>query len=65
MSEKGESVSFDEVLKNVQERDRLDMARAESPLRKADDAIELDNTDMTIAEQQAWLMNEFRKATEK
>lgn len=65
MSEKGESVSFDEVLNNVQERDRLDMARAESPLRKADDAIELDNTDMTIAEQQAWLMNEFRKATEK
>ena len=65
MSEKGESVSFDEVLKNVQERDRLDMARAESPLRKADDAIELDNTYMTIAEQQAWLMREFRKATEK
>lgn len=65
MSEKGESVSFDEVLNNVQERDRLDMTRAESPLRKADDAIELDNTHMTIAEQQAWLMNEFRKATEK
>lgn len=65
MSEKGQPVSFDEVLKNVQERDRLDMARAESPLRKADDAIELDNTHMTIAEQQAWLMNEFRKATEK
>lgn len=65
MSEKGLPVSFDEVLKNVQERDRLDMARAESPLRKADDAIELDNTHMTIAEQQAWLMNEFRKATEK
>ncbi len=65
MSEKGQSVSFDEVLKNVQERDRLDMTRAESPLRKADDAIELDNTYMTIAEQQAWLMEEFRKATEK
>lgn len=65
MSEKGQPVSFDEVLKNVQERDRLDMARAESPLRKADDAIELDNTHMTIAEQQAWLMREFRKATEK
>ena len=65
MSEKGQPVSFDEVLKNVQERDRLDMTRAESPLRKADDAIELDNTYMTIAEQQAWLMEEFRKATEK
>ena len=65
MREKGQSVSFDEVLKNVQERDRLDMTRAESPLRKADDAIELDNTYMTIAEQQAWLMEEFRKATEK
>ncbi|RRD77471.1 (d)CMP kinase [Tannerella forsythia] len=65
MREKGQSVSFDEVLKNVQERDRLDMTRAESPLRKADDAIELDNTYMTIAEQQAWLMEEFLKATEK
>lgn len=65
MSEKGLPVSFEEVLKNVQERDRLDMTRAESPLRKADDAIELDNTYMTIAEQQAWLMEEFRKAIKK
>ncbi|BAR48450.1 (d)CMP kinase [Tannerella forsythia] len=65
MNEKGQPVSFDEVLKNVQGRDKLDMTRAESPLRKADDAIELDNTYMTIAEQQAWLMREFRKATEK
>ena len=52
MNEKGQPVSFDEVLKNVQGRDKLDMTRAESPLRKADDAIELDNTYMTIAEQQ-------------
>ena len=50
---------------NEKGRDKLDMTRAESPLRKADDAIELDNTYMTIAEQQAWLMREFRKATEK
>lgn len=56
---KGQKTPFDEVLKNIQERDRLDMTRTESPLRKADDAIELDNTNMTIAEQQEWLLQQF------
>lgn len=45
---KGEKVTFDEVLKNVQQRDFLDTTRSQSPLRKAHDAIELDNTHTTI-----------------
>lgn len=48
-------VTYDEVLANVQERDRLDLTRAESPLRQAPDAILLDNSQMTIQEQDEWL----------
>jgi len=49
--EKGEIVSYDEVLKNVQDRDRIDSTREFSPLRKAKDAIEFDNSDMGLEEQ--------------
>ena len=59
---KGQEVSFDEILKNVEERDRIDLTRAVSPLRKADDAIVLDNSNMTVEEQKAWLINEYQKA---
>jgi cytidylate kinase len=45
---KGEQVTFEEVLKNVTERDHIDSNRSDSPLRKAKDAIELDNSDMTV-----------------
>lgn len=48
---KGESVSFEEVLENVKQRDFLDTTRKESPLRKAQDAIEIDNTNLSIEEQ--------------
>lgn len=62
MRSKGDNeVTFKEVLFNVEERDRIDQTRAVSPLRKADDAIVLDNTNMSIAEQDEWLMNEFQK----
>lgn len=62
MREKGDNqVTFEEILFNVEERDRIDQTRAVSPLRKADDALVLDNSDMTIAEQDEWLMNEFKK----
>ena len=61
---KGTEVSMEEVLSNVRERDRLDMERAESPLRRADDAVELDNTHLTIPEQRALLLRLFRQATE-
>ena len=59
---KGMEADYEEILKNVQERDYIDSHRAVSPLRKADDAIELDNSHMTIAEQKAWLMEQFNKA---
>jgi cytidylate kinase len=49
--EKGEKVTFAEVLKNVQERDRIDSTRSISPLKKAKDAIEFDNGDMGLEEQ--------------
>ena len=58
---KGEAASFEEVLENVKTRDHIDMTRAESPLRKADDALELDNSHLTIAEQKAWLLEQYEK----
>ncbi len=51
------SVTYEEVYRNVCERDHIDMNRAESPLRKADDAVVLNNSDMTIEEQDKWLLN--------
>ena len=49
--EKGQRVSFEEVLQNVQERDYIDTHREDSPLIKAEDAIEIDNSDLTKKEQ--------------
>ena len=59
---KGREADLDEILKNVEERDYIDSHREVSPLRKADDAIELDNSNMTIAEQKQWLMDRFNEA---
>ena len=53
---KGESANFEEVLKNIEKRDFIDSTRKDGPLRKASDAIVLDNSDMTIAEQNAFLL---------
>lgn len=60
---KGMSADYADILKNVQERDYIDSHRAVSPLTKAADAIELDNSHMTIAEQKQWLMDKFAAAT--
>jgi cytidylate kinase len=49
--QKGQEVTYDEVLKNVQERDYIDTHREDSPLTKADDAIEIDNSHLSIQEQ--------------
>jgi cytidylate kinase len=62
---KGQDASFEEILKNVRERDFIDQNREISPLRKADDAILLDNSKMTIQQQQVWLIEQFNKAAEK
>lgn len=51
----GGKESYDDVLKNLRERDHLDQTREVAPLRKADDAILLDNSNMTIPEQFVWL----------
>ncbi|MBO7609575.1 MAG: (d)CMP kinase [Muribaculaceae bacterium] len=56
------SVTFEEVLHNVTERDRIDTTREESPLRQAEDAIVLDNSFMTIPEQDQWLLEQYEKA---
>jgi cytidylate kinase len=60
MLEKGESVSFDEILENVKKRDYIDENRAESPLRKADDAILLDNGYFSKEEQLAWILAKLK-----
>lgn len=59
---KGQDVSFENILKNVEERDRIDQTREISPLRKADDAILLDNSRMTVNEQKEWLKERFNEA---
>jgi cytidylate kinase len=62
--EKGvEDVNYEEILANVVHRDHIDSTRAESPLRQAEDAICLDNSNMTLDEQDAWLEEQVRKAT--
>ena len=51
LQQKGDNVSFEEVLKNVEERDYIDTHRADSPLVKAENAIEIDNSHLTREEQ--------------
>ena len=58
---KGDNVSLDEVYQNVVSRDKADSTRAISPLRKADDAIVLDNSTMSVEEQMAWFDAEYRR----
>jgi cytidylate kinase len=60
---KGEDASFEEILANVKERDYIDQNREVSPLRKADDALLLDNSNLTIEEQKQWLKERFEEAT--
>ena len=59
---KGQDASFEEILANVKERDYIDQNREVSPLRKADDAILLDNSHLTIEEQKQWLKERFEEA---
>ena len=59
---KGMEADYKEILKNVEDRDYIDSHREVSPLRKADDALELDNSNMTIAQQKAWLIEKYNEA---
>lgn len=61
LRQKGQDVSYEEVLRNVQERDYIDSHRAMNPLRKANDARVLDNSAMSIAGQKEWLLAQFRE----
>ncbi len=65
LQEKGQDVKFEEILNNVKERDYIDQHREVSPLKRASDAILLDNSLLTIAEQKEWLMQQFEKATKQ
>lgn len=60
---KGQEAGYDEILENVKQRDYIDQNREVSPLRKADDALLLDNSRLTIAQQKEWLMEQFKQAT--
>ena len=63
LQQKGMPADYADILKNVQERDYIDSHREVSPLRQADDALLLDNSHMTIDEQNQWLMERFAEAT--
>lgn len=62
---KGMPADFDEILQNVEQRDYIDTHRETSPLRQADDALVLDNSHLTIAEQKMWLMEKFNERTQE
>lgn len=60
--DRGETITYDEVLHNVVTRDRIDSTRADSPLRKAADAIEFDNSDMSIKQQLEKMLSVIKKS---
>ena len=62
---RGESVTLEEVLKNIRERDYIDSHREFSPLKKAEDAIEIDNSELSIEEQFEKVLNLARKTIEQ
>ena len=63
LENKGMPASYEEVLANIKERDRIDTTREVSPLRKASDAVVLDNDHFTIPEQMQWLLNLYAERT--
>ena len=58
---KGMEAEFNNILENVKQRDYIDSHRSVSPLRKAEDAIELDNSNISIEEQKQWLINQYKR----
>lgn len=65
LKEKGLDVNFDEVLANVEGRDKIDSSRAVSPLKKAGDALVLDNSNLTREEQLEWAINKVKEIIER
>ena len=63
LTAKGQTVAFEDILRNVQERDYIDSHREVAPLRQADDALVLDNSELTREEQMQWLLDRFEERT--
>lgn len=63
LTAKGQNVEYDDILKNVQERDYIDSHREVAPLKQAEDALLLDNSQLTIPQQKEWLMEKFIEKT--
>ena len=64
LTAKGEKADFEEVLANLQKRDHIDSTRKDGPLRQAEDAVVIDNSEMTIEEQNAYLLELYQKRAE-
>ncbi|MBO7302504.1 MAG: (d)CMP kinase [Bacteroidaceae bacterium] len=65
LTARGDQPNYNEILENVQQRDHIDQTREISPLKKADDALLLDNSNMTREEQMNWLIEMFNKLTKE
>ena len=65
LTARGDKADFNEILENVLQRDHLDQTREISPLKKADDALLLDNSNLTREEQMNWLIEQFNKLTQE
>lgn len=63
LTEKGNKVNFDEILENVKRRDEIDSTREISPLKKAGDALVLDNSNLTREEQLDWVIERVKELT--
>lgn len=61
---KGQEADYADILENVKQRDYIDQHRAVSPLRRADDALLLDNSHLSIDEQKAWLLEQYHRVCE-
>ncbi len=59
---KGQTVNLEEIKQNIEQRDHIDQTRTVSPLQRANDAILLDNSHLTIEEQRNWLIKQYQKA---
>ena len=60
---RGDNANFQEILENVLQRDHIDQTREVSPLRQAEDALLLDNSNLTREEQMEWLIQQFNNIT--
>jgi cytidylate kinase len=63
LTNKGDKVNFDDILANVEGRDKIDSNRAASPLKKADDALVLDNSKLSREQQLEWTINKVKEIT--